>query len=806
MERLRSNIEKLSSTDVSLQENCLRYLINSSTESEYQVTILYLLGISKTNELLKSNNEVIQMLSTWLLSHLCLNLENCITLLKSEIIETLMRILVSENQDVAEKGLWVLTNLTLCSEHSHLLVDYGVVEALTFFLKRSNHNLIILATVPLRNILHKDTCGEYLDNQKALCHSGAIQSITKLLTSQYPTPSNELILALTSIIHVLSIYHPLIRRILAISGVLQQLIAYLSSPSSPEPIKEQVLKILINLSLTEETEKPILDSGAMMPLIETLVSVSSPLSLKSLSVSCLANLTSNQDIRRILRSKYLIDGICELLKERSSHSSQLLEALALLIANLCTDEICRYMILQSDCNRILTRFIDHSHPQVKESIQKAIENLSVPISASVHNELNVKEDLSDLDPTDSLGPSLSLSPSPINKGIMRFSRSISPQTLRNTLEESSPRLSHVDEPNMSFRRGKIIKEIIDTEQAYIYALNICIRVYYNPLVVAPTSPPILPLEVVESIFSNIDKVFRVNCEFLKKLRSLASSTEKIDIIELAQAFQWLWDKEEKPDQSDQFSTIKEYRTYINGFNRAMDLIHENRAKVPRFKEFLDRCQFSDQCKSETLESYLIRPVQRIPRYILLLNDLLLHTVDVLERDSLEDALGSTKIVADQLNEAKRRAENQNKTIQFQDKVVGLPDSLSLTQKLLIKDGLMMEARQKKVSKYVYLLLFNDYLYVTQQKKNKYLVKKSINLVDVKILDTNESTINVENAFKILWSGKEDRNENGIILCSSNPESKEEWVKEIRDSANNLKRAQIATLLKSHAHTLNPRVE
>ncbi|EGG14620.1 hypothetical protein DFA_10878 [Cavenderia fasciculata] len=33
----------------------------------------------------------------------------------------------------------------------------------------------------------------------------------------------------------------------------------------------------------------------------------------------------------------------------------------------------------------------------------------------------------------------------------------------------------------------------------------------------------------------------------------------------------------------------------------------------------------------------------------------------------------------------------------------------------------------------------------------------------------------------------------------NPESKEEWVKEIRDSANNLKRAQIATLLKSHAH-------
>eukprot|EP01133_Synstelium_polycarpum_P016142 gene16142-19207_t len=568
MERLRSNAEKLSSTDVSIQENCLRYLINGSAE---------------------------------------------------ELVENLTTLLVSENQDTAEKALWVLMNLTLRAEHSHMLVEYGIVESLISFLKRSNHSLIILSSVPLRNLLHKDTCGEYLDNQKTFCHSGAIQNINKILTSRYPTPSNELIMALTSIIH-------------------------------------------------------------------------------SLCVSCLANLTANQDIRRILRSKYLVDGLSEMLKEKQFHSSQILEAISLLIANLCIDE----------------------------SIQKALENMRVPVSSAVHEELNNKEDMSDLDPTDSLGPSLSLSPSPIKAGIMRFSRSLSPHILKPlSLDDSPPPL--VDEPNMCFRRGKILKEIIDTEQ------------------------------LVEKIFSNIDQVFRVNCEFLKKLRSLSYSPNKIDILEVAQSFQWLW---------DQSSTIPEYRYYINGFNRAMDLIHENRAKSPRFKEFLEKCQFSDQ-------------------------------FDALERDAIEDALRRTRIVADQLNESKRKAENLAKALMLQDKVVGLSDGFMLGNgtRQLLKEGLMMESRQKKVSKYRYLLLFNDLLYVTKKKKNKYIVKKGMPLVDLKVLDVPSSD-NVENSFRLLWSGRDDRNEKGIVICSSKIEEKDDWIKEIRDACNVVKKAHLQTMLKT----------
>ncbi|EGC31432.1 hypothetical protein DICPUDRAFT_39928 [Dictyostelium purpureum] len=1001
MEKIRNTVERLSSIDVSIQENCLRILINISTDDQYHKIILDLVGIKKFKELLQSHNEVIQMLSTWLLSHLSFRFENSEVILKSDLIPVIKKLLLSENEDIVEKALWLMRNLTINGNHSHLLIEYGIVDSLVDFLDKSNYHLIILASEPLRNLLHKDTCGEYLDNQKVFCHKKSTDKIKKLLTSGYPT--NQLIMSLITLIHVLSIYHPLIRRIVAVSGVLNQLISYLSSPSAPLEIKKKVIIILINLSLTEETERAILSVGAIMPLVDIVVSISSSVELKSLCVSCLANLTSNPDIRRVLRSNYLIDGLSELLKEKSSHTSQLLESISLLIANLCIDEICRFKISQSDCDRALSELIDYPHLQVRERITNALENIRVPISFETLNELADIEDMSDLeDPSGSLsGFSSSSSPfggfssSPLNQkgSILRISRSISPvnnllfnnnnnnnnisnsnsnssnnlmasptsfspksptpitqspsnsntqlqqqslpqsplslqssQQQQQSLPQSpirSPEQSQQqlqppseiltinsmipppmqDDPNKIFRRGRIIKEIIDTEQAYVHALSVCIRVYYNPLVVSPTVPPILPLDLVEVIYSNIDKVFRINCEFLKKLRGMS---DKKDVLELAQALQWYW---------DQPSTIPEYRTYINGFNRAMDTVHENRAKLPKFKEFLEKCQFSEQCKSETIDSYLIRPVQRIPRYILLLSDLLVHTVDMLERNAIEEVLRRTKLITDQLNESKRKAENLAKTVLLQEKVVGLTEilisgysnkdingggggsnhgssnsllsnskdnntstygsasngngsggssltsstnsnygssgggvsnnnnnhyhnhnnnhnnhhSISLTTGLnnnngnvnnnnnninnnfllnsnnlipasryLVKDGLMMESRQKKVSKYRYLILFSDILFITKQKKNKYTLFKTVPLIDLKILEMpqpqNETGFY---SFQILWSGHNDKKENGMVIYTSNLEEKEEWVKTLKDACNFIKKSHLTNIMRTH---------
>lgn len=64
-------------------------------------------------------------------------------------------------------------------------------------------------------------------------------------------------------------------------------------------------------------------------------------------------------------------------------------------------------------------------------------------------------------------------------------------------------------------------------------------------------------------------------------------------------------------------------------------------------------------------------MQRIPRYILLVSDLVKHTEGTHEDyDDLVAALDKLKQVADSINESKRRVENEQKVLEIQSQMSG----------------------------------------------------------------------------------------------------------------------------------------
>ena len=66
-----------------------------------------------------------------------------------------------------------------------------------------------------------------------------------------------------------------------------------------------------------------------------------------------------------------------------------------------------------------------------------------------------------------------------------------------------------------------------------------------------------------------------------------------------------------------------------------------------------------------LETYLIMPVQRIPRYSLLLEDFLLHTWDShVDYDSLCRALQMIKKIADYVNDSMHLSEKVNRVYEL----------------------------------------------------------------------------------------------------------------------------------------------
>jgi hypothetical protein len=50
----------------------------------------------------------------------------------------------------------------------------------------------------------------------------------------------------------------------------------------------------------------------------------------------------------------------------------------------------------------------------------------------------------------------------------------------------------------------------------------------------------------------------------------------------------------------------------------MQTLHQLQAENPQFAQFLHRCEEKPECSYQDLHSLLIQPIQRIPRYEMLL--------------------------------------------------------------------------------------------------------------------------------------------------------------------------------------------
>eukprot|EP00004_Rigifila_ramosa_P025213 TRINITY_DN7497_c0_g1_i2.p1 TRINITY_DN7497_c0_g1~~TRINITY_DN7497_c0_g1_i2.p1 ORF type:complete len:516 (-),score=106.56 TRINITY_DN7497_c0_g1_i2:61-1608(-) len=71
--------------------------------------------------------------------------------------------------------------------------------------------------------------------------------------------------------------------------------------------------------------------------------------------------------------------------------------------------------------------------------------------------------------------------------------------------------------------------------------------------------------------------------------------------------------------------LKVFSAYVNNFERSRQKLKELQDASPVFNHFLENCVRDPQCKGQSIQSLLIMPVQRVPRYVLLLTDLMRKT-------------------------------------------------------------------------------------------------------------------------------------------------------------------------------------
>eukprot|EP00824_Muranothrix_gubernata_P014919 TRINITY_DN3091_c0_g1_i3.p1 TRINITY_DN3091_c0_g1~~TRINITY_DN3091_c0_g1_i3.p1 ORF type:complete len:300 (-),score=58.80 TRINITY_DN3091_c0_g1_i3:10-909(-) len=256
------------------------------------------------------------------------------------------------------------------------------------------------------------------------------------------------------------------------------------------------------------------------------------------------------------------------------------------------------------------------------------------------------------------------------------------------------------ESSESKRRMEVLREILKTETDYVSDLERVVEVCLKPLrEIAEMRHNILTLAEIRSIFSIIEMIFNVNSTLLNDLKKgFNSSTHTVMIGE-------------KFLRLAPF--LRLYTEYINNYNTGLAVLTQCR-KRKEFAAFLKLRERTVVMNNLDLTSFLIKPVQRLPRYVLLLTELLKYTPeDHVDYESLTQALNSIQGVADYVNEHKREAEGLLKVVEIQ---AAMGDSVQLVNptRRLIRQGDVKEVYSRNKLKDRHLFLFNDLCVVAEK--------------------------------------------------------------------------------------------
>lgn len=187
--------------------------------------------------------------------------------------------------------------------------------------------------------------------------------------------------------------------------------------------------------------------------------------------------------------------------------------------------------------------------------------------------------------------------------------------------------------------------------------------------------------------------------------------------------------------------LKHYSTYIREFETMQQQLLENMKKYPQFAERIRQFEASDRCQKLSLQHHLLKPIQRIPQYRLLLQQYLHHLKpDDVDYEDTVSALEVVSRVAEHANQSMSEGANFAKLLALQAKIVGRKRAdLVRPGRLLIKEGELMKLCRKQVQPRWFVLLSDALLYLTQIQSSDILyLNNELPLDDCQVSTPNES--------------------------------------------------------------------
>ncbi|MEQ2313679.1 hypothetical protein AMECASPLE_004548 [Ameca splendens] len=335
---------------------------------------------------------------------------------------------------------------------------------------------------------------------------------------------------------------------------------------------------------------------------------------------------------------------------------------------------------------------------------------------------------------------------------------------------------HLEESMVQSRRKKskiqhIATEIMTSESVFVDVLKL-LHVDFREAVHKASrqnGKPVIEERLLNQILYYLPQLYELNKDLLKELtQRVAKWNESSQVADIF---------------LKKGPYLKMYSTYISEFDKNVALLEEQSKKNPAFGAVVKDFEASPRCANLAVKHYLLKPIQRIPQYQLLLTDYLKNlSEDADDHKDTEAALALVKEVANHANDIMKHGDNFQKLIQVQCRLNGNHEIVQ-PGRLFIKEGVLMKLSRKVMQPRMFFLLNDVLLYTTPVQSGQYKLKNMLSLAGMKVSkpsqEAYQNELNIESV------------ERSFILSASSAAERDEWLKTISSTISEYTKKKVS---------------
>ncbi|KAM8776801.1 FYVE, RhoGEF and PH domain-containing protein 6 isoform 2-T2 [Rhynchonycteris naso] len=307
----------------------------------------------------------------------------------------------------------------------------------------------------------------------------------------------------------------------------------------------------------------------------------------------------------------------------------------------------------------------------------------------------------------------------------------------------------------------IAKEIMSSEKVFVDVLKL-LHIDFRDAVAHASrhlGKPVIEDRILNQILYYLPQLYELNRDLLKELEERMSNwTEQQRIADIF---------------VKKGPYLKMYSTYIKEFDKNIALLDEQCKKNASFAAVVREFEMSPRCANLALKHYLLKPVQRIPQYRLLLTDYLKNLLeDCGDYRDTQDALAVVIEVANHANDTMKQGDNFQKLMQIQYSLNGHHEIVQ-PGRVFLKEGTLMKLSRKVMQPRVFFLFNDALLYTTPVQSGMYKLNNMLSLAGMKVKKPTQEAY--QNELKI------ESVERSFILSASSATERDEWLEAISRS-------------------------